>query len=79
MEDGAEADKAEEQKSATEHSDAAAEDTDDAGNALAEEEDSAVAKDTPQKKMVKKVQTARQALRYLQQDRMRLMWQRQFQ
>ena len=40
------ADKAEEQKSATEHSDAAAEDTDDAGNALAEEEDSAVAKDT---------------------------------
>lgn len=46
VEDGAEADKAEEQKSATEHSDAAAEDTDDAGNALAEEEDSAVAKDT---------------------------------
>lgn len=46
VEDGAEADKAEEQKSATEHSDAVAEDTDDAGNALAEEEDSAVAKDT---------------------------------
>ena len=46
MEDGAETDKAEEQKSAAEHSDAVAEDTDDAGNALAEEEDSAVAKDT---------------------------------
>ena len=46
VEDGAETDKAEEQKSATEHSDAVAEDTDDAGNALAEEEDSAVAKDT---------------------------------
>ena len=45
VEDGAEADKAEEQKSATEHSDAAAEDTDDAGNALAEEEDSATEED----------------------------------